>query len=403
MNWNELSQEFARQSAGGDEAGRRRVEQLAREAELSLVQLLAERDEAAEQTIDGLIEFLHQLERPQQRPFNSLLCARILLRGGRLLDRIGRKHDALANYLAAIAALNGSSQQRLRAIAMLEAGDLLRRLGRSDAARRQLGDCVEFAVRHGLVEELADALNNLGITELDSGAVEEARRQFETAIETLAEDGAPRVLGHVYNNLGVLHCIQGRPENGLVALRRALSYRERDDEARARGLAETYHNMGMAAQDLGRYDEAESYYLQGQQHAIEANNPVLQANLILGRAELNRVQRRFELAGFFAKRAETLYQRLNDRLGIAESLKIQGAALIALNNSNSARPLLERALDIFKSHQFPLGEAETLAIIGRGLVSIPERTRQDMLNQAAAIYRRLGNETKARELDAVKL
>ena len=116
---------------------------------------------------------------------------------------------------------------------------------------------------HGRVDDEADTRSALGYLLFRTGDYAEAERQLQQAV-ALAEDeyGAahPAIAGHL-NSLAILYNESGRGAQGEPLLRRALAITDAP-AARATYL----HNLAVALQDQGRFEEA----LPMHQDAIEA-------------------------------------------------------------------------------------------------------------------------------------
>ena len=143
---------------------------------------------------------------------------------------------------------------RGRATAMRIVGDLYRQLGRLDEARDALRHGLQLAERVGSVEELGGCLINLGLVELDRGALEDAIACDRRAIEEFERVGhsTGRAIG--YANLAEKLMHAGRPDDALSYCGRALEL------ARSCGhtptVADTLQTMAAIALRQGNAAEA---------------------------------------------------------------------------------------------------------------------------------------------------
>lgn len=201
------------------------------------------------------------------------------------------------NWLARVLAAAPQIPSRVRAAALLAAGDLTRRLSDFDAATvlleksvglyRELGeplghvralhylgmtyqDCGKFDRGHGLFtealtlardigakSEMADALNSLGNLALDNADLEHAEGYYQESHRFYRELGNKAGSAAALNNLGEVATAQGKHERAMVFLTEALAlYR---DVGESSGVAGTLHSLGVLATAQGQYGPAATY------------------------------------------------------------------------------------------------------------------------------------------------
>ncbi len=367
---------------------------LARQVYAELLLLLSRGSAAPWSDLDSRIT---ALEQPGLGSEAQAVRSRISLAWARILDRVNRRRDALAHLDSAIQLAEAAQEKKVALVAKMEKADLLRRCGSFAEAQELLSRVVKKARQWGMRREEADALNGLGNIFLEVGKPAEAEIRFQTALELAWLLDDPRLAGHLANNLGVSACIRGEVEEGYRLLNRALVSRDRVGDAK--GYAETYHNLGMAARQMGRGAAASDYFRHAAINAALAQDGTTAANVDLGEAELYVDLGELELARFHAARARESYTGTGDLLGVAEAGRVLGTIALQEGDLETAKKSCDSSIRLFQEHGSPLGEAETTEITARiararGDLGVARKT----LMRAATLFGMVGNEKKARQL-----
>ncbi len=200
-------------------------------------------------------------------------------------------------WLARALPVGPQSPSRVRAAALLAAGDLTRRLSDFDAATslleqsallfRELGDslgraralhflgmtyqdCGKFDRGHGLFTEaltlagdigakaeMADVLKSLGNLAFDNADLEHAERYYRQAHSIYRELGNKAGSAAALNNLGEVATAQGKHEQAMVFLTEALALYRHIGEST--GIAGTLHSLGVLRIAQGQYAPAATH------------------------------------------------------------------------------------------------------------------------------------------------
>jgi len=111
-------------------------------------------------------------------------------------------------------------------------------------------------------EDFATACNNLGGAMYEQGRYDEALENLRKALAiyelTLPEDHPSTAAS--YNNIGLVYDAQGAYDEALECLRKALAIRERTLGENHPDTAASYNNIGAVYHAQGEYDEALEYY-----------------------------------------------------------------------------------------------------------------------------------------------
>jgi tetratricopeptide (TPR) repeat protein len=266
-------------------------------------------------------------------------------------------------------------------------------------ANGRLGNYVEAARWADLAGTLAHARgeahaelrarNYRGAIALRHGDVADAEAHFTASLEmarTLRDHTAE---ARALNNLGILDNIRGDPEAALANYRLALvAYQQ---VGLVRGMAETYHNIGISLRDKGNAPVALGAAEEAVRLATQAGDEQLIALSSTGRAELHVVLGDPAFASAELERAEGRYNRIGFKAGLPEVWRVQAAVARATREFTRAVTLLQKAAQVAEGY----GTADTLADIERDLsLSLAAAGDADgaraARERAAALYRRVG-------------
>ncbi len=171
-----------------------------------------------------------------------------------------------------------------------------------------------------------------------------ALQLWEASIGVENSDGALAL-----HNLGVLYGVQRRFDEALPPLELSLQVSEALSEPDRLLIPETLRELGLVTFNLGRQDEAESFWrraLQARESALGPAHPSVAGDAYsLGSLYIR--QGRFAEAEPLLERSVTLYESAGvPDLDLARSLHALGVAQHALARYEGARVTLERALAI---------------------------------------------------------
>ncbi|MCA9655156.1 MAG: serine/threonine protein kinase, partial [Myxococcales bacterium] len=138
-------------------------------------------------------------------------------------------------------------------------GTVMAEKGELDRALEHHQRALALRERDGADElDLADSYLNIGIVQLEQGAVEEASGSFRRSAQLVERMLGPRhpTLAASLTNLGIALRRQGQPELALEQLRRAASIWEDAVGPDHLDTALVLNNIGLVLTELGRLDEA---------------------------------------------------------------------------------------------------------------------------------------------------
>ena len=270
------------------------------------------------------------------------------------------------------------------------------RTGHPREARQWLTQTLPLIARSGDRAALRKAVNQLGVTEIELGALDAAERVFGQALELARIDGDDLLVAHATNNMGAIANIRGRRDEALAVYQLAIpAYQRLGNVA---GLAQSLHNMAISFRHLGQLERASEYEHRAIGYATECANGPLLALAWLERAELSLQSGDGALAEVGAQRAAAQFAKVPDPIREADALRVVGAARLTLDRVIDARSALERGLRLAREHGSRLVEGETQRVLAECFVRLGDReAARSELATAIGLFEVLGAEEQRTE------
>jgi tetratricopeptide (TPR) repeat protein len=234
------------------------------------------------------------------------------------------------------------------------------RTGHPREAHQWLTAALKTIQRSGDRPALRKAMNQLGVAEVELGALEDAERSFARALELARVDGDDLLVARATNNMGAIANIRGRRDEALSLYQLAIPAYQR--LGHVAGLAESFHNMAISYRHLGQLERSDELERRAMGYASECANEPLQALARLGRAEISLQSGDARLAEAGAQRAAAAFAAIPDPIREADALRLLAAARVSLGNHTAASQPVERAIALARTHASPLEEAEALRV-----------------------------------------
>ena len=239
---------------------------------------------------------------PQASDERGRLAMRLSVARARFLLELGQAEVAVPLFETGRIYFERVMEPRQLARCLSGLGTAARALGQFERARGFCGAQVELARTHGLRDEIASALNNLGVVVSDMSDYAEAIRLHRECLALRRELGDRVGIASSLINLATALVDQGDDTQTANLLGEALAISREFNDARRTGAVLT--NLGAAARRAGKLDEERSYYRQ----------------------------------------ALAVHQESGHRLGVALALNNLGSVAARLNNVDEARRSLRAAL-----------------------------------------------------------
>lgn len=288
--------------------------------------------------------------------------------------------------------------RRISGRALLQLGALLSRKcawEESEQAFRQALQC--FGELEDRKAQVA-ALVKLGQIALERARLDEASVHFGSARHLVLQSGDQVALGAVSSSLGLVSERRGQYLKAVLHYTEALqAFRKAGHRY---GICETYQRFGELHAVQQGWDDALECYAESVRQAREMGVVSLLARTLAGRAMAQLGAGDFEAAEGSCTAARTYMEQMQDRLGLAECDRIEGAIHRLQAQYAPAEELLQRGKHLFLDLENLLGVAECdrelgQVLQGRGDV---EGARQH-LRESSALFGRIGAIEEARKAE----
>ncbi len=204
------------------------------------------------------------------------------------------------------------------------------------------------------------ALNLLGAVAFERGSLDDAEAHLFEALK-LCRRLDDRYMGpRILTNLASLAPVQGRVSEALERYHEAITMYQGDGNER--GLAETYHNIGLVQLQEKAWSEAHKAVRHAMRHAHVVAEPSLLALVHTGSAELyidvgefQRAQEQVDVAG-------QLLGGVRDKLGGAELERVRARLELEQGNPEEAQRHASAGEAVAASGGSPLLESECAAV-----------------------------------------
>lgn len=205
------------------------------------------------------------------------------------------------------------------------------------------------------------AQNLAGVILLEMGSLDEARRRLEDVLR--AARGEEKVRAHAATNLGILHDMREEPGRAAewYGVARSL-YQETGDVL---GEARILHNLGIAHQALGAWDEADRSFAHAAELALRVGEQQLFAFAVVARGEVALVRGDLAAAERMGQLALVRFDCHSTLYGLAEVRKLLGRVAWARGDLAAARAELDSAVALCEMSCAPLVDAEVRVERGR--------------------------------------
>ena len=324
--------------------------------------------------------------RPRTPGPGAVRPAADLLHEARASERAGCIPEAIERYEAAIAGAERTGERAVLAEALRRLAVVRQKRNESDAARQLCRRSHDVALACDNAVLAGEALNTLGVIELQTGSLADARAYFLRVLEHAGRHG--ELQARAEQNLGIIANIQGELDEARSRYERSLAAYEAAGAEHGRALA--FHNLGMLCADQSRYDEADDYFRQALAIAQRADDVYLQGLCLVNHAEVHVARQRYEEAQRGAEGALAIFDQLGAKAVKAEAYRVIGTVYRDTGRAALAESRLRSSIELASSAGAVLAEAEAtreLAILYQTMGRNQEALT--FLNTAHRLFRRL--------------
>lgn len=263
---------------------------------------------------------------------------------GRILEKQGKKEEALAVYEEVHIVLNGYPDSIEMARLLMNESWVLNRMRRTEEAIERCTDALSLFEAHQSTEDIAQAHNNLAV-------FYETERDLDLALEHNLKSMAlfsdlnhKRKLGNVYLSLGYVYDKRGERDTALEYFEKAINTMDKIGNRYGAGTA--LMAKGRCYMDMGQLDEAESVLLRSLHihQDLRLNLKIIANELALARVHLGK--NKFQEARSYLADARDLARADDNQSDLGKVTHLE--ALILAREGQDATGKFEEAIKIFQ-------------------------------------------------------
>jgi tetratricopeptide (TPR) repeat protein len=234
-------------------------------------------------------------------------------------------------------------------------------LGDLQRSLTHLEQAVELAGKGGSLLTEMIGLYALGRVQAGLGRQADAEVSYRTSLRHARELGIADRAAFTLGALAEMACAAGRRAEAQDLLRQALGC----GSTRTETVAEVHNMAGRVTFRLGRADIATEHHEQALDAARLTGNVPIQAEALLGLAEVRTASARRSEARVLAQQAKSLVEPGGYRILTAQALTTLGEVELADGNGQRAGTYLEQALRLHRATGHHPGEVRTLRSLHR--------------------------------------
>jgi tetratricopeptide (TPR) repeat protein len=242
------------------------------------------------------------------------------------------------------------------------------------------------------------SLNLLGVIAYEQGQLDQAEKSFTTSIDLARKLGDNLMAARASNNLASITYLRNDTMGALTLFRSALlSYQRMGDR---RGMAESYHNLGIIFRDMEQWVDAKDASERALQYAEQVGERGLLGLAATGRAEISLARGELDIAQAELQWAGQLAHESGDEIGVIEVGRVQALLFLARKEYQRAADEAETARAAAEQNRAAVLQAECAAAAARAWKALdrPESAQARRL-EAVRLFTSQGARRRLEDLE----
>ncbi len=331
-----------------------------------------------EEILEKLGEFYHLIGEPlrgldclkqalsvlQEGQGSVKLVSKLLGKIGNIYVKLGEFDEAISNYQDGLRLLSQTNYIVEKTALLNDLGSVYQRKQELSLALNYLSESIETLEREKLeIAQLAEAYRLTGVVYWMEGEYERSLSSYQKSGEIYRKVKDQKGEGMVLNNLGILYFDKGEPEQSLECLNQVLAISEIHNDTAL--LSSLYNNLSVSYIELCDWEKAEKMCRENLalREKIGSEEGIALALNNLG--FINSQKGLLGLAYTYHQKARRIFERLNQRLGIAKSSYLQALVYYQKGEFVKGIKLLEETISTYRELSSKLGLADSLSLLGK--------------------------------------
>lgn len=278
---------------------------------------------------------------------------------GRVLSKLGRYAEAIAEYEKILPICHDKRFQPRRADIFLEIGQLQAKSGELERALGQLHRALGLYRRLNDPLGICKSLRNLGVIYIELGDFEDAELAYGEAIQIASDKKQNMLYADLYNNLGAIKNMKGDWTAALDCYNIAREVYEKEGEVRKN--AYTLNNIGITLLEQGQFDSSLKSFISSLEVADAIKDASLSLILNINLTDLYLKRHEPEEAKIYCQNAVRFLEAERLRNGqLVEIRKLAGKIAFMEKDFQTARENFSRAMSLAEELGLQFSQAEIL-------------------------------------------
>ena len=292
------------------------------------------------------------------------LMGQAVLGLGKTYERLGDNANAYDAYTRALSLAREMNDDALIAGCLRRMGRVMMRMTRWEEASAHFRESYEIYQRIDDRRGSAETLCDIGSLHYHQGDLAQAEARYNEALEMAEELNHTSLIINLTNNMGIIANVRGDLESAIAHYQRCIPLAEQAQ--REPMVAQAYHNLGMAYADRGEWRTAGDYYERALHLARKHSIVTILGTLHLNKAEMYLEFCDIDMAAVSCGRALNIFRSSQNRLGEAEAYRVLGSIFALRHDEITSAEMFNQSLTITKEAGAPLEIAETYRAMGLG-------------------------------------
>jgi len=313
---------------------------------------------------------------------------------------------ALELFEDALKAAEGKKRPRLIAEIKRYIGNIKIRKGDFDGAESDFREAEAISKRIFDSKGMVEAINGLGSVEWRRGNYQKAIKYLEDVKNRGEELKDFKLIGSAYMGLANTYDEMGMQDKGIYYSKLALNALKRIGDRK--GMVTIYNNLGVTYArrgdmngDVEDYKISAEYYIRCIEMTEEIHYPVMEGWASFNQAETLAKIGEFSEAIEYARRSESIFEKLGDNLGLSGALMAYAVIYREKGELERAAEYFERTISIRRELKTPYRIADALYEYGLMLRNTGDPRAKAVLGESARIFGTIANKDREEEIRAL--
>ncbi|HCL89722.1 MAG TPA: hypothetical protein DHW70_00110, partial [Candidatus Atribacteria bacterium] len=311
---------------------------------------------------------------------------------------IGERKEAEINLSKALGYCREIKDKDNESLILMSMGNLYGDMGRWDKAIEYFKNSLLIGEELNNLNRKARTIKSIGLAYLFKGDTEKGYKYLKDSLKICKEIKAEILYAMVLNNIGIYYDMVGECGKAINYYKKGLSIYEKHKNIIQ--ISKTMGNLGFAYSSINN-SELAIYYLKESIKLSDKIGDIYYKGInIVHLAEEYLKKDNFKKTKFYIIQAEEIFQKLEDKLGLADVYRLKAKLLKKLKRWEDSEIFFKKAIKIYSQQRDRLNEGETYYEWGDMLlIKSNKDSAEKKLLKSKKILEGIGTKKYLREID----